>query len=29
MKESTDRMKERMSQLTRDHDNILSGKQPI
>ena len=29
MKESTDRMKEKMSQLTRDHDNILSGKQPI
>ena len=29
MKESTDRMKEKMSQLTRDHDNILAAKQPI
>ena len=29
MKESTDRMKEKMSQLTRDHDNIVAAKQPI
>tara|TARA_Y100000114_G_scaffold109975_1_gene103547 strand:- start:396 stop:968 length:573 start_codon:yes stop_codon:yes gene_type:complete len=29
MKESTDRMKERMIQFTKDHDNQMSGKQPI
>ena len=29
MKESADRMKERMIQFTKDHDNQMSGKQPI
>ena len=29
MKESTDRMKERMIQFTKDHDNQMAGKQPI
>ena len=29
MKESADRMKDRMVQFTQDHDNRMSGKQPI
>ena len=29
MKESADRMKERMIQFTKDHDNKMAGKQPI